>query len=273
MYGELQCWWGNWPLGTNLLSSLVAFLVGVPVALIFLSRLASRQAQTMARTVALKQVPAAVNLFTEALLRRFVAETPDAARSSLHALQTACKALRHAASQPNVHRVPPSSHLAAEVKAINRALEQTLDVEVRGSQQKQWFAELRAYWRQVEVVLGPYLYDSGLRPEQPVRIQEALTNLTAESPTPFMRMTAGSTAPDRLRARASAILTGAEALLYLLDQVDDLNALGSDQLERPHRGVERSDIRQSPEHPGALGEGGPAAFGRGGPRRWVMMGR
>jgi glucan biosynthesis protein len=80
-----------------------------------------------------------------------------------------------------------SSHLSEQIEAVNRALEQAFVDNARNSRQKVWFAELRAYWRQLETVLGPHLYDVGLKPEQPVRIEAALMKLTADRDTPFLR--------------------------------------------------------------------------------------
>lgn len=228
LYGDRHGWWDGWPVGANLFSGLIGFLVGVPVALIFLSHLASRQAQTMGRTAALKQAPVLASQFGDTLLEEFPSDTPGAARDRLKDLRAACKALRLAANpQPGLLRGPGSSHLTEQIEAVNRALEQAFVDKARNSQQKEWFAELRAYWRQLETVLGPHLYDAGLKPEQPVRIEAALTKLTADRDTPFLRMTGGlRVSPARLQMLASAMITSVEALLYLLDQLDDLEHIG-----------------------------------------------
>ncbi len=113
----------------------------------------------------------------------------------------------------------PRYRLGSPDRPLTRQLER--------SQQKEWFAELRAYWRQLETVLGPHLYDVGLKPEQPVRIEAALMKLTANRDTPFLRMTGGfRVAPGELQRLAAAVINGVEALLYLLDQLDDLEPIG-----------------------------------------------
>ncbi|MFF3751397.1 hypothetical protein ACFYYH_13175 [Streptomyces sp. NPDC002018] len=228
LYGDQQCWWDGRSVGANLLSGLAGFLVGVPVAVLFLSHLASRQAQTMGRAAALKQAPVVVGQFRDTLLKGFPSDAPGAARDRLKDLRTACKALSFAAKrQPGVIRAPGSSYLAKEIEAVNRALEQAFVAKARNSQQKEWFAELSAYWWQLETVLGPHLYDVGLKPEQPVRIEAALTKLTADRETPFLQMTGGlSVSPATLQMLASAVINSVGALLYLLDQLDDLEGIG-----------------------------------------------
>ncbi|CAM5467706.1 hypothetical protein [Streptomyces griseorubiginosus] len=215
-------------MGTNLVSGLIGFLVGVPFALIFVPHLAARQAQTMGRAAALRQAPVLVSQFRDTLLGGFPSDTSGGARERLKVLLTASKALSFAAKpQPGEIRGPGSSHLADQIDEVNRALEQAFVVKARNSQQKVWFAELRAYWRQLETVLGPHLYDVGLRPEQPVQIEAALTKLTADRDTPFLRMTGGSSVPPaQLRMLASAMINSVGALLYLLDQLDDLERIG-----------------------------------------------
>lgn len=183
----------------------------------------------MGRAAAVKQAPVVAGQFRDTLLGGFLSDTPGTARDRLRDLQTACKSLRFAANrQPGVFRDRlGSSHLAEQIEAVNRALEQAFVDKARNSQQKEWFAELRAYWRQLETVLGPHIYDTGLKPEQPVRIETALTKLTADRDTPFLRMTGGlSVSPAKLQMLASVMINGVGALLYLLDQLDDLERIG-----------------------------------------------
>ncbi|HEY9373082.1 hypothetical protein [Streptomyces sp.] len=226
-HGEELGWWDNRPVITNLYSSFVSALVGLPLAVLLVTSLTSRHEETAARTAAFRRAAQTARLFREALLGKFPTGTPEMAGTQLRELQAACRVLRHATnSERGLARVPGSSHLGGEVVAINEALERAFVAEARSSQQMQWFAELRTYWRLLDTEVEPYLDELGLSPEQPVQIADALKQLTADPPAPFLQLTGGLTVrPLKLRQQALAMINGATALLYLLDQVDDLERI------------------------------------------------
>jgi hypothetical protein len=84
LVGDWYGWWNGWPVGAHLLAGVIGFLVGAPVALLFFSQLASRQAQTMGRAAALKQAPVLAGQFRNTLLEGFPSAAPSAAPRPAH---------------------------------------------------------------------------------------------------------------------------------------------------------------------------------------------
>ncbi|GGY71388.1 hypothetical protein GCM10010363_60870 [Streptomyces omiyaensis] len=229
--GEQASFWDDHPVGTNLYSSLIAFSVGAPFALLVLSWLSDRQAQTVARDMAFQQARKAARLFAETLTKNFQVDTPEACRRGLTDLVRECRSFRmETGSQPRRHVSYTTEGLAAKVDKINRALEVVLSVPARGSQQKVWFAELTMHWRQLSTAIMPYLDEVAFAPDRPVRIEGALARLTAVSETPFLQMTASSATGvevERLRTKAKTMMDAAEQLQYLLGQLDDLERIAA----------------------------------------------
>ncbi|MEV7535469.1 hypothetical protein [Streptomyces hydrogenans] len=235
--GALGCWgeqtnfWDDRPVATNLYSSLIAFFIGAPFALLVLSWLSDRQAQAVARVMAFQQTRKAARLFAETLGKNFQADTLEARRRGLADLVLECRKFRaETRRQPQAHVSYTTEHLAAKVDKINRALDAVLRVPARGSLQKVWFAELTMYWRQLSTAIMPYLDEVAFAPDRPVRIEGALERLTADSETPFTRMTVSSATGvelERLRTEAKRVIDAAEQLQYLLGQLDDLERIAA----------------------------------------------
>ena len=215
IWGDRSGFWTDRAFLTNLVSSFTGLCVGIPFALIVLSRLNAQQAEALARAASLKRAKAEAEGFREAVLAGFKQQGTDDIRRGLQNVIAKCSAL---------YRDTPLGVIghpgATRKQQVDEAVAAVFAYSGR-EQQREWLHELLYRLQNLEAVLNPYLREAGLKPGDLVGLRRAVHKLDGLDPHPFARLGLMDRDADAMRANQST----RSAAAHLQEIVEGLRVL------------------------------------------------
>ncbi|GGW69904.1 hypothetical protein [Streptomyces xantholiticus] len=167
LYGDCHGWWDNRGFATNLFSSLAGLLVGVPFALLALSKLAEDQADAAARRACASHARKTAASFAATLRTGLVESDPARIDATLDALRAGSRAVKK--------DLDHNEHLPEDGSALD-TLRQDLRTDLndwataRGqaltkarNDLRPWIRQILQNWARLDNDIRPRLEELGLR--------------------------------------------------------------------------------------------------------------
>jgi hypothetical protein len=161
LYGDAHGWWDERGFLTNLLSSAVSLLFGVPTALIVLGQLSAHQAEVLERRAVKRRARVAVSAYRHTLLRGFSVNDPELIGATLSELLLANHRWSEAVHSAGADEA--SSSALNEAQANRASLINTCLRLRRPLDVGEWLDEIVLRWRQLDGEIRPRIEETGLR--------------------------------------------------------------------------------------------------------------